>query len=376
MISKKVWTTCILAGALGAMAAAYFLLPLLHRAKQPGLELLELLPPDMDLYAVADVQSLGRNLFVQKLLSNPAGFPRDAEYEQFIQATGFHYESDLNRLALAKAGPDWVGAARISADRARMVHYLESQGAEEKNESGKTIVTVGHFRFFRLVFLNDNAKDTVVAFSVGGDATQIRQAIERHAGRLRGSAASEIEQKRYLNHIAAGSQFWLMARPDRLLEIAQRGEAGASRPVAGREEALAGEQAVHSPRKGGATDQQLGGEIQIGPYALNSNFFRGSKMLYVSLESGAEGLSFRVEDYCDNPSTAQRIASSIQGMLALVQMAPSDKSKLSNKSKAAGINVKSLLAGMAVEQVKESVFLRWQWDEGTLGFLEGKNNDQ
>ena len=335
MKSKKVWTIGILAGLVGAIVVAFLLR---HPATQ-DLELLELLPPDLDIYVVADLQSLGTNPIIQKLLSNPPGFARDEEYERFIQATGFRYEQDLKHLVLAKSGPDWVGAARATVDRPRIIRYMESQGGEKKDERGKTVFTFGRSRRFRLVFLDDGSADTLVAFTVGGDDTRIRQAVERRLGRLKESAAAEIKRARHLTHIPPGSKIWLVGRPERLW-----GPEGAT--------------------------------PQVGPLGLSRNFFKGSQTLYVSIESGPAQLSVRVEDYCDTPASAQRIAGSVQGILALLKALPlgnvmgPGKAAPRDQSKAANTNTKSLLAGVSVEQDQQSVFLRWQLDNNALSFLE------
>jgi hypothetical protein len=324
MKSKKVWAV----GAAAAIAAAIVAFFLLRHPATAGMELLDLLPADADVYAVADLPGLARNAAIQKLASNPPGFARDADYERFVQATGFRYERDLKQLALARLGQDWVGAARVNVDRPRVMQYMESQGAEKKDELGKTVFSFGHVRRLRLVLLDERSTDAQVAFTVGGDDARIQQAIERRLGRLKDSAAAEIQRAGHLAHIPQASKLWLVGRPEKLW--------------------------------GDGTDPQF------GSFGLNKSFFRGSKMLYVSLESAPNQLNLRAEDYCDSDGSAQRISGSLQGLLTLVRAMPAGK----GDPKGAKVDPKAVLAGVSVEQQEQSVVVRWKLDNDALSFLE------
>ncbi|MBI2817898.1 MAG: hypothetical protein HYX72_13265 [Acidobacteria bacterium] len=311
-----------LAGGLG-----YFFL---HREARAGMELVRLLPPGLDVYFAADLRGLETNFAIRKLAANPPDVPHDPEYERFIRESGFRYERDLRQIAIGKSGKDWVGAARVDLDRPRVTRYLDSEGAQKKDVSGKTIYTFGRARPFRLMFLGEKSKSALVAFTVGGDEAQLLDVIGRVPGVFAraayqgDSAASELERERGFEHISAGSKVWIVARPEKLWTT---------------------------------------GEAQVGSLGISTGLLRGSRMLYASIEPGLTQLSFRVTDVCDSAESARRIANSLRGLLALVRAAPSGKPNTTAQSR-------SLLDGISVEDVRETVVLRWQWDESALAMLQ------
>jgi hypothetical protein len=175
-------------------------------------------------------------------------------------------------------------------------------------------------------------KDTLIAYTIGGDDSRIRQAIERHNRDLRDSAASDLARRSDLAHIRRGTSTWIIARPERL---------------------------------GVAS----GTEAQVGSLNLNASLLRGSQTIYVALDASAARVNLQVEDYCDSPASAQRIAGSLQGLLALVKAMPAGKAAAPGGSTPAP-NSKSILEGISVEQSGPSVFLRWQPGEEVLKLLE------
>ncbi len=340
MKRRKIWLIGLLAGLLAAAAAVLFLVPGSRPARtdlDPRLALLRLLPAESDLYAVADLESLQASPVVRKLLTQAPRMPREQEYEDFVRATGFSYGRDLKRLALAKSGPDWVGVAQVALDRPQITAYIESQGAVAAKELGQTVFTFGQSRPFRLVLLDHDLDPDLVGFSVGGDINAIRQVLQRHSGDTAASAAAEIEEAHDLDHILAGSGVWAVGRLKKLLNAE-------------------------------------GEPPPIGSFELGGRFLEGSKTLYLSVypvdpvylpdENGPAQLRFQVEAQCDSVAAAERIANSVEGILALLRFLPSGESGEPEK------NFSSLLAGISVEHQQESVFLRWEWDESVLSFLE------
>ncbi|MCH7977454.1 MAG: hypothetical protein IH935_00580 [Acidobacteria bacterium] len=333
MKNKKIWLFGLLAGLLAAAATVLFLVPG-SRPARPDLDLrlalLRLLPAGSDLYAMADLVSLQASPVVRKLLTQAPRIPREQEYEDFVRATGFSYGRDLKRLALAKSGPDWVGAAQVALDRPQITAYIESLGAVTTKEMGQTVFTFGQSRPFRLVLLDHD----LVGFSVGGDMDSIRQVLQRHAGDIAASAAAEIEEAHDLDHIPAGSSVWAVGRLEKLLNAD-------------------------------------GEPPPLGSFELGGRFLEGSETLYLSVhpvypsaENGPAQLRFQLEAQCDSAASAERIANSVQGILALLRFLPSGESETPEKK------FSSLLAGISVEHRQESVFLRWEWDESVLSFLE------
>lgn len=303
----------------GAVALGVFFW---FRTTRLGIPLLQVLPPGADVYALVDLPSLETNPAVRRLLSDPP-FAVDEEYKRFVEATGFRYQDHLKQLALAKLGPDWVGSARIVADRERVVRYMESQGAGKLSEGGQTIFVFGRTRPLRLILLE---RDLVI-FAIGANENLIRQALQRYQGTISESGASEVKRTGELARLPSGSSLWVVGRVERLFS---------------QEEWL--------PR--------------LGPFAVGRNLFRGSRTLYVSVRSGLTQLDFQVEDRCDSAATAERLTQTLQGMLALVRAMPPDPSEPSQAK------LQALLAGISVQQVADSVLAQWQWNADTLRQLQ------
>lgn len=326
-MKKKAWiffaaVAFVVAGGLG-----YFLL---HREDRAGNNLARLLPPGLDMYVVADLRAMGINSVVQKLAANPPGMPHDADYDRFIRESGFRYEKNLRQIAIGKSGPDWIGAARVDIDRPRLVKYLESAGANRTDVSGYVMYTFGRIRPFRLMLLDEKSKDALVALSIGGDSAQMLHIVERLPGVLvfssdqKQSAASELEGEKGLDHIPAASKVWMVARPEKLWGT---------------------------------------GQAEVGSLGISTGLLRGSRMIYGSIEPGIVQLNFRVEDICDNSESARRIANSLRGLLALLRATSSGKTKPAAQPQ-------SLLEGISVEDVQQTVVLHWQWDERVLEMLQ------
>ena len=317
MKRKKIWLIGLLAGLVAAAGAGLFLV-----SRQPAgrdMTLLRLLPSGSDLYAMADLELLQTNTVVRRLLTLAPQIPHEAEYDDFVRATGFRYERDLKQLALAKSGPGWVGVARVSLDRARIRAYMESQGAATMKELGQTVFTFGQSRPFRLVLLDDD----LAGFSIGEDIASIRQVLQRHSGELLASAATEIERANDLGHIPAESGVWVVGRMEKLLNAD-------------------------------------GEPPSIGTYQLGGRLLQGSKTLYLTVENGPAQLRLQVENHCDSVPTAERIANSINGILTLLRTFPSANAGAQEE----------ILSEVSVEHVQESVFLRWVMDERALRFLQ------
>ena len=320
---KKIWVIVLGALLLGSMALGLFFL---FRPGRSAAALLRLLPPDADLYVVADLEALQSNLAVKKWLADPPAFARDEEYEQFVKGTGFRYQQDLKQLALAKVGPDWFGAALVILDRAKVAQHLESQGGEKIQEEGLTIYRFGQTRPFRLVLLPDD----LAVFTVGSNADPIRQMVRRYKGQLADSGGAEMEQANSSGHLPEGRELQVLGRMDRWLNSSNS-----------------------DPR--------------LRVLELAKGFLKGSKRLYGSVDSGLTSLDFRVEAECNSPADAERIAQTSQFFLKLIAAAPQSGSQAMDQK------LPALLAGVSVHQMQGSVLFEWRWDRETLRLLEQKS---
>lgn len=318
---KRIWGIILVGVVLaGIVALSLFLF---FAPGSSATALLRFLPPNADLYVVADLEALQSNLAVKKLLADPSSFARDEEYEQFVQGTGFRYQQDLKQLAVAKVGPDWLGAARVRLDRAKVVQRLESQGGEIIQEEGLTIYRYGQVRPFRLVLLQDD----LAVFTVGSDADPIRQMVKRFRGQLADSAGAEMEQANSSGHLSEGGELQVLGRMDRWLD--------SSDP---------------DPR--------------FRMLELAKAFLKGGKRVYGSVNSGLTALDFRVETECNSPADAGRIAQTFQIFLKLLAAAPRSGSQAIEQK------LPALLAGISIQQVQGSVLFEWRWDRETLNLLE------
>ena len=320
MKSRKTQVLVVMAILLGAAALVLFLR---NRSADRVLALLEFLPPDADLYVMADLASLQGNPAVRRFLSDPPQVSVEEDYKRFVEAAGFRYQDDLKQLALANLGLGWVGAARVRIDRPRILRYLESENAEKSEEQGQTIFVFGQSRPFRLVLLERD----LALFTVGGDATLIRSALQRYLGKGSGSGAEQLRKNADLSRLPKGSALRVVGRMDRLLD----------RPE---------------------------WQARFGAFEIGRNLLRGSKTLYASVRSGLTQLDFHVEDRCESATAAERIAKTLRGLLMLLQPRPSDKADPTPGK------LTALLANISVEQVQDSVFLQWQWDRETLRKIE------
>ena len=316
MKRRKALVLSIVALLFSAAALALFLW---FRSTERSQALLRLLPPQADLYGMADFAALQTNPGVRQFLSDPPAFSVEEDYKRFVEATGFHYQDDLRQLALAKLGTNWVGAARVGLDQPRILRYLESRGAETSQEQGQTVFIVGQVRPFRLVLLE---RDLAV-FTVGEDATLIQQALLRYSGGTSDSGAMELERSQEWKRLPNGSALWLVGRMDRLLN-------------------------------------QDEWQPQVGPFSLGSQLLRGSKTLTVSVQSRLTRLEFEVENRCQDAAAAERIARTVQSVLVLLRALPPDESNPMQSK------LPVLIKDITVEQMEDSVRLHWQWDAETL----------
>ena len=330
MNRRKTWIIA-LAGIL--LAAAALALVLLRRSAESGPALLQLLPAEADLYALVDFAALQRNPAVRELLADPPELSMEEDYRRFVQESGFRYQDDLRQLALARLGSDYVGAARIAIDRSRMLQYLQTanyegtEGTERTEETevlGTTVFVFGQVRPFRLAL---PAPDLAV-FTIGEDNRLIEKVLALQAnGSVRDSAASELTVSGELSRFSQGNAFSLLLRSDRW-------------------------------RSPGLP------QAESGPFRFGGPLLQGSRALYVAMQSQLAQLDFQVENLCLDEAAAARFTSMMQSLLVLLRAAPVDDPDGSQQKLAI------LLQDINVQQVSDSVLLRWQWNAETLRLLE------
>jgi hypothetical protein len=108
-------------------------------------ELLAQLPADATSVVYLDFKDLRNSAFLSKLLAWAPQPASDEEYAKFVQATGFDYERDLDRVAIAFSGtaqnPRTMSVAQGRFDQKKIEDYSSHFGTL-RTASGKTIYAV------------------------------------------------------------------------------------------------------------------------------------------------------------------------------------------------------------------------------------------
>src|SRR5438874_2858010 len=143
---------------------------------------------------------------------------RDAEYDNFVRATGFEFERDLQQAAIAvhlpatSAPPASAGEPRFSEifvgrfDTARVTNYFRKNARQIENYRGHDIFVVPvEGRTVRLALLS---QDTAAVSNVE-DQQIIRNMIDAFAGRWR-ARGPQLVQAHYRD-LPAASLVWALA---------------------------------------------------------------------------------------------------------------------------------------------------------------------
>ena len=125
-------------------------------------DLLSRLPEDASSVVYVDLKDLRASAFLQQILAWAPQPPPEEEYTKFVQATGFAYERDLDRLGISFSGtaqsPKTMAVAEGRFDRKKIEAYSARFGTL-KTAAGKTIYAVTMSnppRTAYFTFLRDN----------------------------------------------------------------------------------------------------------------------------------------------------------------------------------------------------------------------------
>ncbi|MEE8201902.1 MAG: hypothetical protein V3R29_12145 [Candidatus Acidoferrales bacterium] len=218
----------LLVGALALMAGVVYLA---YRSAPPGprpqpkaIPALGWLPAESGLVAGFDLEQLRGQAWLLALLEEAGGEVEEgAEYREFVEATGFDYRRDLDRVWLGVFGaseePTVAGVAEGRFDRERILAYARRQGAIQTLHGGVDIYEVQtefrpppipgqpppetQVRTFALAFL----EESYLAF--GTDAASVARVVDCREGRAP-AVASDAARRADLERLAAGRQVWLV----------------------------------------------------------------------------------------------------------------------------------------------------------------------
>ena len=160
-------------------------------------DLLERMPADASTVIFADLKELRSAPFVAQIFAWAPQPEPDEDYAQFLNETGFHYERDLDRLAIAfqKVGQDYAFFAVADGrfDRQKIAALANKSGTAEKR-GGHEIFAIpesGNGKNIYLTFLNDDRvaltdradlAQTLVSRKRSDDGTEWRARFERLGG--------------------------------------------------------------------------------------------------------------------------------------------------------------------------------------------------
>jgi hypothetical protein len=233
------WVVALIAIPVVVAAAIWLLRD--RASHQPGglPELIALAPVDANTLIYLDLQTLRDSAFLEDLARWAPAPEQDAEYKQFIAATGFDFERDLDRVLLLLPAHDTprgtVAVAEGRFDRARISTYVLRAGRREMaGDREYFIVPVeSEARAVTLSFLSPGrillAEGETQPAPTGGISVAMQEKVRRVAGSplfalgtLPASAPPRASGQ--LDRLLATIRWWSLAvRPedDRLLIVAE-----------------------------------------------------------------------------------------------------------------------------------------------------------
>jgi hypothetical protein len=155
----------------------------------------------------------------------------------------------------------------------------------------------------------------------------IASTLERYTDPPAASAASELATTGEFDRLSQGNALWLVGRTEQLF------------------------------REGSV-------QPQSGLFRIGGPLLRGSKALYLTVQSRLTQIEFELENLCEDEDAALRFARMSQSLLVLLRGVPLEGADPTQGKLAA------LLRDISVQQVADSVLLQWQWDAETLRDVE------
>jgi hypothetical protein len=144
-MSKRQIVGTILALIVVGAAALYAYQRWSDSASNPRDDLLAQLPADAQTILYIDLDALRQSPFLAELYKWAPRGKTDPEYAQFLQSTGFNYESDLNRVSIALFGHGQDSTIYAVADgrfdQKKISAYASQTGTREKR-GGREIFSV------------------------------------------------------------------------------------------------------------------------------------------------------------------------------------------------------------------------------------------
>lgn len=194
-----------------------------HDAQSARENLLSHLPADSTSVVYIDFQELRESAFLSQILSWAPRPQTEEEYGKFVQATGFDYERDLDRVGISFSGtaqsPKTMAVAEGRFDRKKIEAYSAHFGTL-KAANGKTIYAVSLSNPPRTAYFTFLQDDQV---AICNDASCFFQAS--------GKSPNSEEWREHFLRMAGTPLFAVMRRDSQLLsELPQRTPGGYRSP--------------------------------------------------------------------------------------------------------------------------------------------------
>jgi len=165
----------LVVAAAVTVAAAVRYAPQARRGTPGDLpELIELVPADSTLVAYADLAALRGSPLVQRLAAITPAANVDRDYADFVRATGFDYQKDLDAVVVASHGGTTLALAMGRFDQDKIEQYA-LRSAKPDDENGHAVYRVPSAtpgRSIALAFLDKEH----MAISDGGDLSSVLSA--------------------------------------------------------------------------------------------------------------------------------------------------------------------------------------------------------
>src|SRR6202140_3281819 len=127
MLNLKKLVLGVLILAVGTVPAWFYFHSRGRDAQSVREDLLSHLPADSTSVVYADFQELRASAFLTQILAWAPRPQTEEEYGKFVQATGFDYERDLDRVGISFSGstqsPKTMAGAEGSFDRKKIESY-------------------------------------------------------------------------------------------------------------------------------------------------------------------------------------------------------------------------------------------------------------
>ena len=297
----------IAVAALVVLVATFFSYSHWHGKNRDGGRetILALMPEDSSAIAYLDLEQLRSSALLAELFRWAPKATPDNEYADFLQSTGFNYETDLERigLSLSRQSPGMSAFAVVEGkfDR-KKIETFGSRYGSLKTADGKTLFAVplkGSRRKAYFTFLRDNR----VAWS--NDSSYFFQ-------KPRGASSTEWREH-FLR--VAGMPVFAVLRQD------------------------VGAEAALAQAPGGFRSPQLAGLLE--------------QLQWISVAAKAEGdlLRVSIEGECVSESTEHQLKDVLSGMVVLAQMGLNDPGNRKKLDPAMREGYLELLQSADIQQV-------------------------